>query len=88
MIGNKVRWQLQRVLPGLTTKQISEKGMTGLQGLMTLVQKHLVAEAYAYAVRAILYGSTALSAAYFILACFVVWKSIKENRENGGEKKG
>ncbi|ROW10123.1 hypothetical protein VMCG_02092 [Cytospora schulzeri] len=34
ILGDQVRRKLQRVLPGLTTKQISDEGITGLQDLV------------------------------------------------------
>ncbi|KUI61931.1 Putative HC-toxin efflux carrier TOXA [Cytospora mali] len=86
ILGDQVRRQLRRVLPGLTTKQISDEGITGLQNLVAPDQRYHVAEAYAYAVRAVFYGSTALVAVTLVLACFVEWKSIKGKGKKGEKK--
>lgn len=84
LLQDSVRRQLLRVLPGITTTQISTVGITGLQDLVAPDQKHLVAEAYAYAVRVVLYSTVALSAATLLVAFFVEWKSVKDegNFEN------
>lgn len=73
-----VRQQLQQLLPGLTTAQISNAGLTGLKDLVAPEQAYLVVEAYAYAIRVLFYGTTALIAPTLLLACFVEWKSVKD----------
>ncbi|KAH8657727.1 major facilitator superfamily domain-containing protein [Xylariales sp. PMI_506] len=88
IFGSLVRRQLLRVLPDITTEQISNAGITGLQAMVAPDQESLVAEAYAYASRMVFCGSAALTASTLILACFVEWKSIKEKDESGKQEKG
>ncbi|KAI1851634.1 hypothetical protein JX266_003096 [Neoarthrinium moseri] len=73
-----VRRQVQSVIPNITAEQIFGAGITGLQAMVKPEQRSSIAEAYAYGVRVIFYGSTAFAAATFILACFIEWKSVKE----------
>ncbi|GAB7357566.1 hypothetical protein MBLNU459_g0077t2 [Dothideomycetes sp. NU459] len=78
ILSSRVRQSLHALLPDLTTKQISEAGLTGLQALVAPDKRQLVAEAYASGVSAVFYATTSLSAATILLACGVEWRSIKD----------
>ncbi|TGJ76592.1 hypothetical protein E0Z10_g10865 [Xylaria hypoxylon] len=77
-----VRQRVQDVIPDVTADQIFGAGITGLQALVSPEQRPLIAEAYAYGVRVIFYVSVALAGATPILACFVEWKSVKDEDES------
>ncbi|PSR80196.1 major facilitator superfamily domain-containing protein [Coniella lustricola] len=82
ILVDMVQQQLQQLLPDLSTAQISNGGLTGLKNLVAPEQAYLVVEAYAYAIRVVFYGTTALIATTLFLACFVEWKSVKEKAKN------
>ncbi|KAI0839864.1 major facilitator superfamily domain-containing protein [Hypoxylon sp. FL0890] len=83
---NLVRQRVQSVIPNITADQILNAGITRLQDMVAPDQRSSIAEAYAYGVRVIFYGSTAFAAATFILACFVEWKSVKDKPEDSGRR--
>lgn len=81
ILGDRVRRELQSVLPEITREQISNTGITGLQASVPLEQRPLIAQAYARGLRSVFLASTVLCAATLVFACFVEWRSVKTKKE-------